>query len=107
MLCYPFLPSKERKTLGSGCGRPRTPVEKRERDRSADANSRGAPPAADPSGLPMAARTPDRHPITSQQVGFRRFLRFLRFLSFDRLNSDTRTSCPTASLAEHRHARQD
>lgn len=54
--CYFFLPSKERKTLGSGCGRLQTPVERRERARSAEANSGGG--LADPPGLLMAAGSP-------------------------------------------------
>lgn len=60
-----FLPSKERKTLGRGCGRLETPVERRERARreSAIADTRGG--LANPSGLPMTAplRNSDHSPL--------------------------------------------
>ena len=64
-----FLPSKERKTLGSGWGRLQTPVETSERARSATANTRGG--LANPSGLPMTAplRNPDRSPLPVGQRG--------------------------------------
>lgn len=64
-VCYYFLPSKERKTLGRGCGRLKTPVERRERARreSATADTRGG--LANPSGLPMTAllRNYDQSPL--------------------------------------------
>ncbi|KAJ4924577.1 hypothetical protein JOQ06_003531 [Pogonophryne albipinna] len=50
--------SGERKTLGSGWGRLEIPVERRERARSAIANTRGG--LANPSGLLMTA--PLRNP---------------------------------------------
>lgn len=50
-----FLPSKERKTLGRGCGRLETPVQRKERARkeNAMADTRGG--LANPSGLPITA----------------------------------------------------
>lgn len=59
--CYFFLPSKERKTLGMGCGRLETPVERRERARreSAIADTRGG--LANPSGLPMTGPLRNHH----------------------------------------------
>lgn len=64
--CYFFLPSKERKTLGRGCCRLETTLERRERARreSAIADTRGG--LANPSGLPMTAplRNPDQSPLS-------------------------------------------
>lgn len=63
-----FLPSKERKTLGRGCGRLETPVERNEtaRRESTTANTRGG--LANPSSLPMT--TPLRnHDQSPQSVG--------------------------------------
>lgn len=56
-----FLPSKERKTLGRGCGRLETPAERREtvKRESTIASTRGGP--ANPSGLPMTTPLRNHH----------------------------------------------